>query len=184
MFQSQSRSQSSGDQVRSSTGCIGTLCFNLSREANPLATSKLKLKGNIKLKFQSQTRSQSSGDPVRLKTCLACIVRFNLSREANPLATLRKCWHPKRVFSFNLSREANPLATQGQLRGSSSHRGFNLSREANPLATLGLSIPTSEQSLFQSQSRSQSSGDRETLQNDGFNVEVSISVEKPILWRL
>src|SRR5436305_968988 len=61
--------------------------------------------------------------------------------------------------------------------------GFNLSREANPLAT---SLRLSQSKLidrFQSQSRSQSSGDVDGAYANKRAWYVSISVEKPILWR-
>ncbi len=134
--------------------------FNLCREANPLATSTVKMpwseacltvsisvekpipwRPNIVfppsiLGFQSLSRSQSPGDGYAVRKHSA-IHSFNLCREANPLATASVPVCPTSVLcSFNLCREANPLATSRS-------------------GTLGWQSP-----LF-----------------------VSISVEKPIPWR-
>src|SRR6059058_4982879 len=84
---------------------------------------------------------------------------------------------------FNLSREANPLATGPGMRGLSEKGCFNLSREANPLATPISNGNNPTHGQFQSQSRSQSSGDQGGTSTTDGSTNVSISVEKPILWR-
>ncbi len=133
---------------------------------------------------------------------------------------------------FNLKREANPLATGLADPARGYHHGFNLKREANPLAThpvnnqrprrIFVSISSEKPTLwrhtpqrlwdvpipqFQSQARSQPSGDATAIDgrsNDlSFNLKreanplatrnlhfagsqqgvVSISSEKPTLWR-
>ncbi len=61
--------------------------------------------------------------------------------------------------SFNLKREANPLATQSSHMVKMIHGSFNLKREANPLATVT------------------------TVVSWVTRFTVSISSEKPTLWR-
>src|SRR6266852_1606556 len=111
MFQSQARSQSTGDQAelfqvqalpevsisgekpihwRLRAGILsfqGNLCFNLRREANPLATSGSNLDCATYILFQSQARSQSTGDASQSPPAPHQLASFNLRREANPLAT-------------------------------------------------------------------------------------------------
>ncbi len=162
-------------------------CFNLRREANPLATH---LNPHESVVRASVSISGEKPIPWRPSPSLApgsYWLGFNLRREANPLAT-SKGLSVSGVchLSFNLRREANPLATyvvvymiqmkigvsisgekpipwrqppEYAQRGCA--RSFNLRREANPLAT---STPVSfaaRQFPFQSQARSQSPGDAE-----------------------
>src|SRR5437763_725493 len=61
---------------------------------------------------------------------------------------------------------------------------LNLSREATPLATKSKNPAGAVTYGFQSQSRSQSSGDLHIDFQVSVEPAVSISVEKPILWRL
>src|SRR5439155_425045 len=61
--------------------------------------------------------------------------------------------------------------------------GFNLSPDAHPLATPNHMNTQSQSMMFQSQSRSQSSVDYHHVPSCSFVFCVSISVEKPILWR-
>src|SRR5947208_902618 len=132
-------------------------CFNLSREANPLATPVASSRHPSHSRFQSQSRSQSSGDRGACQYAKTTM-QVSISVEKPIL------WRPSRnshciiqFTSFNLSREANPLATSsGALLNNFFHK-------------------------FQSQSRSQSSGDGECLQERAQSYFVSISVEKPIL---
>ncbi len=133
-FQSQARSQPSGDEM-------------LPDDSTPIIDG-----------FQSQARSQPSGDMT------------------NTLRTIRN-----RVVSISsekptLWRQHMPDVLRPEVLG------FNLKREANPLATGDLLHSISALAKFQSQARSQPSGD---LNDDCFSslIAVSISSEKPTLWR-
>ncbi len=110
--------------------------FNLRREANPLATTDTASPRADAAEFQSQARSQSPGDWLCRTSGQSQFQRFNLRREANPLATSYTEWAKEHAQCFNLRREANPLAT---IRASS-------------CATFSCK--------FQSQARSQSPGDK------------------------
>ena len=86
-FQSQTRSQSSGDYL-----ICGWILLIVTR-------------------FQSQMRSQSSGDPDSMASCCHD-GGFNRRCEANPLATSdRHAYIIDCDSSFNRRCEANPLAT-------------------------------------------------------------------------
>src|SRR6266496_2387180 len=85
--------------------------------------------------------------------------------------------------SFNLRREANPLATSEKLVELTSFRCFNLRREANPLATVHEKGNQQGVNKFQSQARSQSTGDVIRSWEMHKHDNVSISGEKPIHWR-
>ena len=113
----------------------GNLCFNRRCEANPLATAGLRYQSLVYSEFQSQMRSQSSGDMSEQMNASVSKLGFNRRCEANPLAT----------FLF-----PRPLAPV---------RGFNRRCEANPLATQKLMLTLGTYTAFQSQMRSQSSGD-------------------------
>jgi len=62
-------------------------CFNLRREAIPLATIKTDTEELLQQKFQSQTRSHPPGDLLMLLLRGMNNGSFNLRREAIPLAT-------------------------------------------------------------------------------------------------
>src|SRR5438132_769828 len=62
-------------------------------------------------------------------------------------------------------------------------KSFNLRREAIPLATYAYGVPTYQYQQFQSQARSQSTGDVLVLEVAKPLILVSISGEKPIHWR-
>ena len=63
-FQSQARSQSTGDSCFGMAQSTPNICFNLRREANPLATCDRVDRSVVSPVFQSQARSQSTGDIV------------------------------------------------------------------------------------------------------------------------
>src|SRR5207237_506151 len=102
MFQSQARSQSSGDWSNT-CACRGAgLGFNHRREASLLSTD---------LPFQYHVKTPSA---IKLTSSFELhtnLMRSNLRREASPLATshTQRKGHMNR--SFNLRREASPLAT-------------------------------------------------------------------------
>src|SRR6266852_5154551 len=109
--------------------------------------------------FQSQARSQSTGDQAELFQVQA-LPEVSISGEKPIHWRLR----------------AGILRFQGNLC-------FNLRREANPLATSGSNLDCARYILFQSQARSQSTGDFAKLDDMCACVAVSISGEKPIHWR-
>src|SRR5258708_35747128 len=69
------------------------LCFNLRREAIPLATPALPPKKEEVCPFQSQTRSHPPGDAAGPHLYNPRCPRFNLRREAIPRAPCRD-WKP------------------------------------------------------------------------------------------
>ncbi len=159
-FQSQARSQPSGDKLLAKNK-TSTRLFQSQARSQPSGDALVKLERSGNSSFQSQARSQPSGDAKR------------------PI-----CNHLDKP-SFNLKREANPLATaNNQLRMVIEQCGFNLKREANPLATKEAKSMSDLASLFQSQARSQPSGDCSRCRKLATHEGVSISSEKPTLWRL
>src|SRR5205814_1338467 len=80
-------------------------------------------------------------------------------------------------------REANPLATMGSVHYGARQQSFNRRREANPLATRAQAAYQDFSTVFQSQTRSQTSGDRLQKQLIAKKDRVSIADAKPILWR-
>src|SRR5205823_5894058 len=110
-FQSQARSQSSGD---------------VTLTGDSLQGEAVSISGEKPVLWRRRTwirRTYPAGS-------------FNLRREASPLATPLPFREARRRQSFNLRREASPLAT-AQLAGISltARPCFNLRREASPLAT-------------------------------------------------
>src|SRR6266516_4560096 len=115
------------------------------------------------LVFQSQPRSRSISDPESSAYSLA-VKRFNLNREAAPLAPLTKHCCLSLQHRFNLNREAAPLATCGQRALTVQlYRSFNLNREAAPLATAFRTGGHSLTTTFQSQPRSRSISDEDSM---------------------
>src|SRR5690242_280073 len=109
-FQSQPRSQPPGDPTWLSPMMAFNLCFNLNREASPLATECEAGSGAVPHKFQSQPRSQPPGDtvPAYRHTLIRC-VSISTEKPAPwrlPLVIRQK----PRADGFNLNREASPLA--------------------------------------------------------------------------
>src|SRR6266516_8141349 len=62
-------------------------CFNLNRDARPLASSEVSMKEYHKILFQSQPRCQAPGDTKKWNLGLMSNMGFNLNRDARPLAT-------------------------------------------------------------------------------------------------
>ena len=85
-FQSQTRSRPSCHQWDKGISTSLLMCFNLKREAAPVATS-----------------------PRWMRRSANC--SFNLKREAAPVATLRRAIGNILHIGFNLKREAAPVAT-------------------------------------------------------------------------
>ncbi len=184
------------------------LCFNLRREANPLATPPLVAVCQVLPSFQSQARSQSPGDKVVIPPFLIMLFVSISGEKPIPWRLNLMQFGNQSQECFNLRREANPLAT-AQVAGLTSGAGvvsisgekpipwrprflnlmaalcasFNLRREANPLATWPLNAISCKPSTFQSQARSQSPGDWLIAVLVFLFLIVSISGEKPIPWR-
>src|SRR5207248_1513803 len=130
-------------------------------------------------------RSQSTGD--RQPPCLLMLPQasFNLRREANPLATTRVMTRvAARSTSFNLRREANPLGTDGSYELEEATTEFQSQARSQSTGDVqhGNAVDATN-STFQSQARSQSTGDSNLLPLSCSVLPVSISGEKPIHWR-
>ena len=163
-FQSQMRSQSSGDTISTNYGVCRVYSFQSQMRSQSSGDVAGYFSFMASATFQSQMRSQSSGDQFCRLTVRIDLVCFNRRCEANPLATcIRLDYIIAGYLSFNRRCEANPLATDTIpfCRNLLTVR-FNRRCEANPLATY-LAMPTSPvPASFQSQMRSQSSGDTGT----------------------
>ncbi len=159
-------------------------CFNLKREANPLATEVLAFLKGVQDWFQSQARSQPSGDdrhpgrslhpkkvsissekPTlwRLDLCMDCAEKRDLFQSqarsqpsGDPMHTVSHKAHKVSISSEKPTLWRRCISIVCHSPGN----GFNLKREANPLAT-------------------------NWRCNACFGLfKVSISSEKPTLWRL
>jgi hypothetical protein len=134
--------------------------------------------------FQSQARSQATGD-LSLWFAMTRDRGVSISGEKpghwRLCHNFRFCWIPSVSISgekpghwrhhrsarkagqclcFNLRREARPLATSHRGRQSLGPLCFNLRREARPLATASRPSASGNSRTFQSQARSQATGDR------------------------
>src|SRR5438034_845670 len=109
--------------------------------------------------FQSQTRSQSPGDKPKVALPKDAVV-VSIA-DAKPIPWRRHALSDV-IAAFN---------------------GFNRRREANPLATSVFSGSRKARLKFQSQTRSQSPGDRQCTERRCSMTYVSIADAKPIPWR-
>src|SRR5205823_6551432 len=157
--QSQARSQSTGDLYLPYLWGETLYCFNLRREANPLATwtrpnrpswyPAVSISGEKPIHWRQQAAFLGPGR----------LLGFNLRRQANPLATVASDVLIASHFKFSISGE-KPIHWRllSVPRVRTNHNSFNLRREANPLATRRRFSCPGPFCQFQSQARSQSTG--------------------------
>src|SRR5438552_1152716 len=115
--------------------------------------------------------------------CVIHVEGFNLSREANPLATPR--WK-RRLSPLPVSISVEkPILWRHEEHRRVDIRGIVSISVEKPilLRREGTREMWDLLGWFQSQSRSQSSGDNFLCAFPNPRIHVSISVEKPILWR-
>src|SRR5947199_258339 len=89
---------------------------------------------------------------------------------------------PRSLFQSQ-GRSQSPGYQASDTLQTSSIYSFILSQEANPLPTERMHFIQRHSEQFQSQARSQSSGDKRRQVGRKLAHSVSISGEKPILWR-
>ncbi len=86
-FQSQTRSRPGCHRICPAPSPDAAECFNLKREAAPVATVPSNRSPGTHIKFQSQTRSRPGCHPRRKYARITATHDFNLKREAAPVAT-------------------------------------------------------------------------------------------------
>src|SRR6266568_2913686 len=79
---------------------LNCLCFNLKRDASPVATYAALRTGEIKVLFQSQARCQPRGDVMSVVSRKKEGSCFNLKRDASPVATARAASRSSRSCLF------------------------------------------------------------------------------------
>ena len=128
-------------------------------------------------------RSQSSGDtvpnaPVTIKELVSIAdAKPILWRHASTTST------PMQVHRFNRRCEANPLATLRRIAVQIRLCGFQSQMRSQSSGDMTRAAIDELLFMFQSQMRSQSSGDLKTISGAGYFFNVSIADAKPILWR-
>src|SRR6266566_992151 len=111
MFQSQTRSQSPGDDGITFLG-FRPLRVSIA-DAKPIPWRLLCFSSLVsaEVQFQSQTRSQSPGDLPSLSVMFPAFQFQSQTRSQSPGDTVQKPLRCIQTISFNRRREANPLAT-------------------------------------------------------------------------
>ena len=113
----------------------GSLCFNLRRDARPLATS-VSVSWRVEVQaFQSQTRCQAPGDSLAaLSACRIGLVSIS-DEMPGPWRLRRECGNFIAIYVSISDEMPGPWRLEDWKVIGGLRPGFNLRRDARPLAT-------------------------------------------------